>query len=98
INLMLNGVEAMEDMGGDLTVASKRTEDGQLLISVSDTGVGLKIDEAERVVESFFTTQRQGTGMGLSISRRIIACHGGRLWESHNTGRVAPFQDILPVE
>jgi len=98
MNLMLNGVEAMEDMGGDLTVASKRTEDGQLLISVSDTGVGLKIDEAERVFEAFFTTKPQGTGMGLSISRRIIASHGGRLWESHNTGRGATFQVMVPVE
>jgi signal transduction histidine kinase/CheY-like chemotaxis protein len=98
MNLMLNGVEAMQDAGGELTVASKRTEDGQLLISVSDTGIGLSIDEAERIFEAFFTTKPRGTGMGLSISRRIIASHGGYLWESPNTGRGATFQFTLPVE
>jgi signal transduction histidine kinase len=98
MNLMLNGVEAMQDLGGELTVASKRTENGQLLISVSDTGIGLSIDEAERIFEAFFTTKPRGTGMGLSISRRIIASHGGHLWESPNTGRGATFQFTLPVE
>jgi len=98
MNLMLNGVEAMQDAGGELTVASKRTENGQLLISVSDTGIGLSIDEAERIFEAFFTTKPRGSGMGLSISRRIIASHGGHLWESPNTGRGATFQFTLPVE
>jgi signal transduction histidine kinase/CheY-like chemotaxis protein len=98
MNLMLNGIEAMQDTVGELTVASKRTEDGQLLISVSDTGIGLSIDEAERIFEAFFTTKPQGTGMGLSISRRIIESHGGHLWASPNTGRGATFQLTLPVE
>ena len=98
MNLMLNGVEAMQDAGGELTVASKRTEDGQLLISVTDTGIGLSIGEAERIFEAFFTTKPRGSGMGLSISRRIIASHGGHLWESPNTGRGATFQFTLPVE
>jgi signal transduction histidine kinase/CheY-like chemotaxis protein len=98
MNLMLNGIEAMQDTGGELTVASERTEDGQLLISVSDTGIGLSIDEAERIFEAFFTTKLQGTGMGLSISRRIIESHGGRLLASSNTGRGATFQFTLPVE
>jgi signal transduction histidine kinase len=79
-------------------VASKRTEDGQPLISVSDTGIGLSIDQAERIFEAFFTTKPQGTGMGLSISRRIIASHGGRLWVGSNTGQGATFQFTLPVE
>jgi signal transduction histidine kinase len=98
MNLMLNGIEAMQDTCGELSIASKRTEDGQLLISVSDTGIGLSIDEAERIFEAFFTTKPRGTGMGLSISRRIIASHGGRLWASPNTGRGATFQFTLPVE
>jgi PAS domain S-box-containing protein len=97
MNLMLNGFEAMQDRGGELTVASTRTEDGQLLISVRDTGIGLSIDAAERIFDAFFTTKPQGTGMGLSISRRIIAAHGGRLWESSNTGQGATFQFTLPV-
>jgi signal transduction histidine kinase len=98
MNLMLNGIEAMQDTCGELSIASKRTEDGQLLISVSDTGIGLSIDEAERIFAAFFTTKPRGTGMGLSISRRIIASHGGHLWASPNTGRGATFQFTLPVE
>jgi len=98
MNLMLNGVEAMQDTGGELTVASKTTEDGQLSIAVSDTGIGLSIDEAKRIFEAFVTTKPLGTGMGLSISRRIIASHGGRLWASPNAGPGATFQLTLPVK
>jgi signal transduction histidine kinase len=96
MNLMLNGIEAMRDKGGELTIASKRTEDDQLLIAVRDLGVGLPDNDAERIFEAFFSTKPQGTGMGLSISRRIIESHGGRLWASPNAGRGATFQFTLP--
>jgi signal transduction histidine kinase len=95
MNLMLNGIEAMKDTGGELTVTSKRTEDGQLLISVSDSGIGIAPDRADRIFEAFFTTKPQGTGMGLSISRKIVESHGGRLWASANAGRGATFQFTL---
>jgi signal transduction histidine kinase/CheY-like chemotaxis protein len=98
MNLMLNGIEAMLGGCGELSIASKRTEDGQLLISVSDAGIGLSADQADRIFEAFFTTKPQGTGMGLSISRRIIASHGGRLWASPNPERGATFQFTLPVK
>jgi PAS domain S-box-containing protein len=98
MNLMLNGIEAMRDESGELRVTSQRTEDGQLLISVIDLGIGLPGEEAERIFEAFFTTKPQGTGMGLSISRRIIESHGGRLWASPNIGRGATFQFTLPNE
>jgi signal transduction histidine kinase len=87
MNLMLNGIEATQDDRGELIVASKQTEDGQLLISVSDSGVGLPGETPERIFDAFFTTEPQGTGMGLSICRRIIELHGGRLWAHANTGR-----------
>ena len=96
MNLMLNGVEAMRDSGGDLTVKSGRSEGDQLLISVSDSGVGLPADNVERIFEAFFTTKPQGTGMGLSISRRIIEAHGGRLWASPKEGGGAVLQFTLP--
>ena len=97
MNLMLNGIEAMKDAGGELTLTSNRTDEGHMLISVSDSGIGLPAHEAERIYEAFFTTKPQGTGMGLSISRRIIESHGGRLWASNNTGRGTTFQFSLPV-
>jgi signal transduction histidine kinase len=96
MNLMLNGIEAMSEGSGELSVASRRTEDGQLLISVSDSGIGVSGENLERIFAAFFTTKPQGTGMGLSISRRIIESHGGRLWASANTGRGATFQFTLP--
>jgi PAS domain S-box-containing protein len=98
MNLMLNGVEAMKDANGELTITSKRTNDGQLLISVSDSGIGLPLGEGDRIFEAFFTTKQQGTGMGLSISRRIIECHGGHLWACANTGSGATFQFTLPID
>jgi len=98
MNLMLNGIEAMRETGGELTITSKSTEDGQLVVSVNDSGIGLPGEEPERIFEAFFTTKPQGTGVGLSISRRIVESHGGRLWASPNIGRGATFQFTLPNE
>jgi PAS domain S-box-containing protein len=98
MNLMLNGIDAMKDTRGDLTVTSTRTEDDQILIAVSDSGCGLPADWTERLFEAFFTTKPQGTGMGLCISRRIVESHGGRLWATDNAVRGATFQITLPSE
>lgn len=95
MNLMLNGIEAMADTGGVLTVRSG-TEDGRVMISVSDTGVGLP-SETERIFDAFVTTKQQGSGMGLAISRTILESHGGRLWATGNEGRGATFHFTLPV-
>jgi PAS domain S-box-containing protein len=96
MNLMLNAIEAMQDMGGELRVASEKTGD-HLLISVSDSGTGLPAGEMDRMFDAFFTTKPQGTGMGLSISRKIVESHGGRLWASTNSARGATFQFTLPI-
>jgi PAS domain S-box-containing protein len=98
MNLMLNGIEAMKDTGGELGLTSRATRDGDVVISVSDAGIGLPQHESERIFEAFFTTKPQGSGMGLSISRRIIESHGGRLWASRNTGRGATFEFTLPTD
>jgi PAS domain S-box-containing protein len=98
MNLLLNGIEAMKGANGELTITSKRTNDGQLLISVSDSGIGLPVGEGDRIFEAFFTTKEQGTGMGLSISRRIVESHGGHLWACANTGSGATFQFTLPTD
>jgi PAS domain S-box-containing protein len=96
MNLMLNGIEAMKDAPGDLVITSHGTDEGTLLISVSDSGVGIPAEQGERIFEAFFTTKPHGTGMGLSISRTIVESHGGRLWASANTTRGATFQFTLP--
>jgi len=97
MNLILNGIEAMRDTGGELTITSTRNEYDHLLISIRDSGIGLPAGEAERIYEPFFTTKPQGTGMGLAISRRIIESHRGRLWGCANPGRGATFQFTLPI-
>jgi PAS domain S-box-containing protein len=98
MNLMLNGIDAMKETkgGGELTIKSE-PDDGQLLISVSDTGVGLPPEQAEHVFRAFFTTKDNGTGMGLPITRSIIESHGGRLWVNDTRGRGATFQFTLPA-
>ncbi len=99
MNLMLNSIDAMKDVDGtrELAVMSQRGEDGQVLISVSDTGVGLPPQQADKIFNSFFTTKTHGTGMGLRISRSIIESHGGRLWAADNSPRGATFQFTLPA-
>jgi PAS domain S-box-containing protein len=98
MNLMLNGIEAMEDTKTErqLTIRSLMAESGQLLISVSDAGVGVSPEQADHIFNAFFSTKAQGTGMGLSISRSIIESHGGRLWATPNAGRGATFSFTLP--
>jgi PAS domain S-box-containing protein len=96
MNLMLNAIEAMRDANGDLTITSKPTDDGHLLISVSDTGVGIPTDKVDRIFDTFFTTKPQGTGMGLAISRSIVESHGGRLWATSTSGRGSTFRFTLP--
>src|ERR1700690_4444371 len=99
MNLMMNSIDAMRDVDGarELTIKSQRDENGQVLISVSDTGVGLPAEQADKVFNAFFTTKSHGTGMGLRISRSIIESNGGRLWAVDNSPRGARFYFALPA-
>jgi signal transduction histidine kinase len=97
MNLMLNAIEAMNETGGVLTAKSQLSEDGKLLISVGDTGVGLPVEKTDQIFDTFFTTKPQGSGMGLAISRSIVESHGGRLWATANDGRGATFHFTLPT-
>jgi PAS domain S-box-containing protein len=96
MNLMLNGIEAM-DAGGELTVRSQQ-RDGHYQFSVSDTGSGLPVGNVDQIFGAFFTTKPQGSGMGLTISRSIVESHGGRLWATANDERGATFHFTLPTE
>ena len=96
MNLTLNGLDAMEGTAGALVIRSQRDEEGRPLISVSDAGIGLPVEEAGKIFDPFFTTKPQGTGMGLAISRSIVESHGGRLWATANPGPGATFYFTLP--
>jgi signal transduction histidine kinase len=98
LNLMLNGLEAMNGATGELTISSQRDEDDRPLISVRDAGIGLPVAEGDKIFDAFFTTKPQGTGMGLAISRAIVESHGGRLWATGNPDRGTTFHFTLPLE
>jgi C4-dicarboxylate-specific signal transduction histidine kinase len=100
INLLINGVEAMAsitDRPREIIIRSQGHEEGQVLVAVLDSGIGLDSETAERLFSAFFTTKPSGMGMGLSISRSIIRAHGGRLWASPNTDHGAAFQFTVPI-
>jgi len=100
MNLMMNSIDAMTDVDGmrEMTIQSQRGDDGEVLISVSDTGVGLPPAQADKIFNAFFTTKTHGTGMGLRISRSIVESHGGRLWAADNSPRGARFCFTLPTK
>ena len=100
MNLIINSIDAMRDVEGtrELAIKSQRAEHEQLMVCVSDTGVGLPPYQADQIFYAFFTTKLHGTGMGLSISRSIVESHNGRLWAADNSPRGARFHVILPTK
>jgi len=99
MNLIMNSIDAMRGVDGTRELAiTSRAEPEQLLVSVSDTGVGLPPQQADQIFKAFFTTKLQGIGMGLSISRSIVESHGGRLWAADNSPRGARLSFILPTK
>ena len=100
MNLIMNSIDAMKavDETRELAIHSQRTENAQLLVTVTDNGVGLPSKQIEQVFNAFFTTKLGGTGMGLRISRSILESHGGRLWAAPNSPRGASFYFTLPTQ
>jgi len=100
MNLMSNSIDAMKEVEGlrELAIKSQRAEKEHLMVSVSDTGVGLPPQQADQIFNAFVSTKLHGTGMGLSISRSIIESHSGRLWAADNSPRGASFHLTLPAK
>jgi PAS domain S-box-containing protein len=100
INLVMNGAEATQsvaDRPRELVIRSRQDETQEVLVGVTDCGVGILAENADRLFNSFFTTKPNGMGMGLSICRSIIEAHGGRLWFTANVPHGTTFQFALPV-
>jgi C4-dicarboxylate-specific signal transduction histidine kinase len=99
VNLLMNGIEAMSgvtDRPRTLRVRSESQKNGQIKVSVQDSGIGLSADVMGHLFEPFFTTRQKGMGMGLPISRSIVEAHGGKLWAESNGSGGAIFQFTLP--
>ncbi len=100
INLVMNGIEAMQsitDRPRELVIRSRQDETHRVLVTVTDSGVGISAENTDRLFNAFFTTKSSGMGMGLSICRSIVEAHGGRLSASSNEGPGAAFQFVLPL-
>jgi PAS domain S-box-containing protein len=100
INLVMNGIEAMQpvtDRPHELVIRSGQDEAQQVVLSVTDCGVGIPADNASQLFNAFFTTKSSGLGMGLSICRSIVEAHEGRLSVFENEGPGATFQLVLPL-
>jgi C4-dicarboxylate-specific signal transduction histidine kinase len=101
LNLVMNGIEAMSTVTGhlrELTVKTENDKDGRIRVSVRDAGIGFEPETKERLFDAFYTTKRTGLGIGLSISRSIVASHGGRLWAVQNDGPGATFLFTIPTD
>jgi PAS domain S-box-containing protein len=100
LNLIMNAIDAMSTVmhrPRSLGVSSRRNPSGDLLIAVTDVGMGLDPEKADRIFDAFFTTKLEGMGMGLAICRTIVEAHGGRLWASPNQPFGSVFQFTLPT-
>lgn len=100
LNLILNAKDAMSEVQTrrrELLVTSRRNECGEVIVAVRDSGKGLDANDAERIFDPFFTTKAEGLGLGLSISQKIIADHGGRMLATANENKGATIQFTLPA-
>lgn len=100
LNLLLNGFDAVQDGPAADRVVTVRVwsgPEGAVRICVCDRGHGLTVDQLDRIFKPFFTSKPHGLGLGLSISRTIVAAHGGRLWAENNADRGASFHVALPA-
>ena len=100
LNLMLNAFEAMKDCAAaerEVKLRVARENAGSIQVVVSDRGTGFSRDKLDKIFQPFYTTKREGLGMGLSICRSIIQAHGGRLWAENNRDHGATFYFTVPI-
>ena len=100
LNLILNAIQAMGDSGmalRELQIGTEANWPDNVLVSIRDSGPGIRPESIERLFDPFYTTKQAGMGMGLAICRSIVEGHGGRIWATANMPRGAAFHLTLPV-
>ena len=101
LNLLLNAAQAMEGCPPEerlISLRAERTRDGRVAVEVRDAGTGIKVDHLQAVFEPFWTTRKEGLGLGLAICRSILEAHGGEIRVERNAGRGVTFRFDLPAE
>jgi PAS domain S-box-containing protein len=96
LNFIKNGIEAMPD-GGDLRVTTE-VQDENVLISIKDTGVGIPPDTLKKIGEPFYTTKKNGNGLGLMVSFKIIESHNGKVYIESEQNKGTTFKILLPAK
>jgi PAS domain S-box-containing protein len=104
LNLIINGIDAMTQVPEDrrqLFIEAQSQvseEESSIVVSVTDSGIGVKTHDLPKLFQAFYTTKPEGMGLGLAISRSIVEAHGGRLWASPNADLGVTFKFSLPVQ
>jgi len=96
LNIMLNAVQAMDGKGGDMTVETS-AGDGRVRVIISDTGIGIPEENLKKVYDPFFTTKKEGTGMGLALTYNIVSDHSGRIDINSTPGKGTTVKVEFPV-
>ena len=100
LNLIINAMDAMNHVPEGrrfLTIRAERDPEGRVVVAVRDSGLGVRPELLPRIFQSFFSTKKDGMGVGLSIARSIIEEHGGRIWCDNNDNGGATFHIALPA-
>jgi signal transduction histidine kinase len=100
LNLVINGIEAMSGMdegARQMTITARNNDEGQVQVTVQDSGTGIDANTMGKIFDPFYTTKPGGMGMGLSICRSIVESHAGRLWATANNGLGTTFHFMLPM-
>ncbi len=95
-NLIINAVEAMP-RGGDIVVSTKKVDDDTVMVEIADTGIGIPKEDKNKIFSPYYTTKKQGFGLGLSLIHNIIQKHKGKINVSSKKGEGASFEILLPV-
>ena len=96
LNLLINGLQAMGDRGGEL-ILSLSVQGKSAVIDVIDTGPGIPPEQCERIFTAYYTTKKAGTGIGLAMAKRIAEEHGGQIGVRSDVGKGSDFWIALPI-
>ena len=100
LNLAVNGMDAMQDCapgGGKISIQTALADESAIEVRVADSGTGIPTDKLNRIFDTFYTTKRDGTGLGLSVARTIVETYGGKIWAENRPGGGAMFRFTLPL-